>query len=392
MFGNSGEYKPRFNVSVRRLNPNDMYPPDSKEIPVLRSTPLQKNTEFMPRMTATVRKIYGPEKQPPVEEINFESQPIEVARMEEPLRYEGPREIPPDEEVYIPPPVEDDIPRILREWDDRYGRYRDIDYIYDPQGWKNEYSQDDPFFNYNPGNVNRTDKKIKLNDEEIYDGDLNSNNQKHGFGTQITPSGLKQGYWQNDQFTGWNCEAQRGNNVVRTGRFENGIMEGKGEWDNTVTNFKGEFKDDYKYYGTETNPKSKYLGYFEDNKRHGKGKIQYDTENKGKFDYEYEGDFERGNSTGQGKINWANGNEYEGEVLKGKMDGRGICRYSNGRIYDGEFKNGQKHGKGRYTLQDGRVFEGTFVNGREDGQGTTTFPDGHTFTGIYKNGTLQGEA
>lgn len=384
MYRSQNEYQPRMTCSVRRIGEQNPQPV------VFRSqAPIVKNTDYMPRMTARVRKLFGPSKPP---------EPIEIPVVVE---------VPEDERVEYRAPPPDDIPRILKEWDDRYGKFRDhdVDLLYDPKGWQKEEIQgDEPFYNYNPGNTHPTGKRVKLSPEEIYDGDLNDEGEKHGFGTLITPEGLKQGYWQHNQFTGWNCNAPRNSGIVRYGRFNKGIQEGIGYSDEPKTIFHGDFENNEKKYGTEEyKPESgkvqKYVGYFRNNRKDGKGRVELNTQNQrnGMYDYIYDGEFKNGDSTGKGIIEWNNNtgkDVYDGDVVKGKMDGTGKIIYSNGREYEGEFKNGKKHGHGVYKLQpdeknpEERVFEGTFVNGREHGEGVTTFKDGHQFRGYYINGKL----
>ncbi|MCQ2821093.1 MAG: hypothetical protein MJ252_27860 [archaeon] len=355
--------------------------------------------EQIPRLKATIRKIQEP-VQPIVYEQKYDYNDV---NREEPKdeefqpRYEEPNERlrsfkrsiprnapePKDEEVQ-----EIDLDKILREWNERNGYYDPIDNEYDPNGWKNVYQPNEEFFNYDPGMTKPTQRCL-LSPNEIYEGDLNSAGQKHGNGTLITPEGLRKGTWRDGEFSGWNIESQRGNHVVRQGKFENGIMTDKGTMRDARKNFEGDFRDDQKYYGTETDNRSKYVGSFKDNLKDGKGVIEYDTNGNNQYDYKYEGEFQNGASTGQGTITWATGDVYTGEVKKGRMDGKGVCKYGNGRTYEGDFLNGKKHGHGKYTFPDGRVFEGEFNNGREYGEGITTFPDGKVFKGYYEKGKLR---
>lgn len=379
------DYKPNEEIPKLRGEPVILSQPYQEPERLRAQQPPKQNEYDFNKIHATVKRI---QKEPNIYSSSmneipvFQPQPEQVPLDEKPLF----KEIPEDEQQ----PVAPDLDQILRDWDNQYGPYEPIPNIYDPNGWRQEYDPNNEFFNWDKGNTNYTQRTL-LNPNEIYEGEMNPNGEKHGFGTSITTQGLKQGTWKNGQFSGWNVESQRGNGVLRYGRFENGVMNGKGTIKDPRKEFVGDIENDFKIKGTEIDnkAKSRYVGEFRNNLREGKGVYECATSAGSTYDYKYEGEFLQGKSTGKGQITWGNGDFYEGDVVQGKMDGKGICKYNNGRVYEGEFRNGKKEGHGKYTLQDGKVFEGNFVNGKEDGEGIMTFPDGRVFKGLYQSGKLK---
>ncbi|XP_026260002.1 radial spoke head 10 homolog B [Urocitellus parryii] len=110
-----------------------------------------------------------------------------------------------------------------------------------------------------------------------------------------------------------------------------------------------------------------YEGQWEDNMRHGEGKMRWLTTNE-----EYTGSWERGVQNGFGTHTWflkriPNSqyplrNEYIGEFVNGCRHGHGKFYYASGAMYAGEWVSNKKHGMGRLTFKNGRVYEGPFFN------------------------------
>ena len=205
------------------------------------------------------------------------------------------------------------------------------------------YPADDPFFHYEETglvhshmiiyNENETD----INKIKIYKGDLNVKAERQGFGKLITPYYELVGMWENNIFSGWGRQS-RCNGEVYEGRFENGLINGKGIFlDKKLNKYMGEFKDMKKWgKGKLITKKFIYEGDFNNDKIEGNGKIKFL-----KSGIEYEGTFLNDSIEGSGKFKWINGDIYEGEVKEGKMHGTGIYKYRNGKIYKGLFEEGQ---------------------------------------------------
>jgi hypothetical protein len=127
----------------------------------------------------------------------------------------------------------------------------------------------------------------------------------------------------------------------------------------------------------------KYIGEFEEGKRHGQGIIYMPG---GRT---FEGEF-RQNAPIKGTYTHPNGQVYTGTWEFYERNGRGTLKYPDGRVYEGEFKSGLRNGKGVMTWPSGRRYEGEFVRGRRTGKGIMTYPDGHVYTGDFKDGERTG--
>ena len=232
------------------------------------------------------------------------------------------------------------------------------------QGWKKFYPPNDPFFSFQKGFVIPTGIKIRHpNDPEkvqVYEGDININNERHGFGRLTTTKSVFLGEWRNDRFTGWGRETRRSGKVLE-GKYIDGVVEGKG----ILRNSKG----------------NTYIGDFSNSKRHGKGTL--DTHK-----VHYEGEFKNDSLSGKGRITFKNeGHVYEGQFDNNEINGFGTFKWKNGDSYTGQMMNGKMHGKGTYRYKNGQVFEGTYANGIKQGKGKIYYlnPNGNQKSMVGKN-------
>ena len=243
--------------------------------------------------------------------------------------------------------------------------YDDFDF----EGWKKFYPEDDKFFNWKKGkNILKNQTKVynnnDLNNVQIYNGEINYDNQRHGEGKLTTTKYVRIGTWRNDKFTGWGRESRR-NGEYLEGKFVNGLVNGKG----ILVNNKGD----------------KYIGDFVDSRKHGKGELI-------SISVKYEGEFNNNKMDGKGKIKFLmEGHEYEGEFFNNQINGCGTFKWNNGDVYEGEMMNGKMHGMGRYKYNNGLVYEGRYSNGAKDGHGKLIYPDGKTYEGDFINGIPQGQ-
>jgi hypothetical protein len=204
------------------------------------------------------------------------------------------------------------------------------------------YRNDDPYFYYNKDEVFPNTLKIynqnDKNNLQIYQGDVNASGQRHGIGKCTTPYYVLIGQWKNDQFSGWGRES-RSNGDVFEGRYENGLLNGKGIFLNSKrVKYIGDFRNTRRWgKGELTTDKFLYQGDFYNNQLHGKGRIKFFRDG-----IEYKGSFNYDKIEGFGTFRWSNGDTYLGHVKNGKMDGYGIYRYSNGKEYKGFFNRGEK--------------------------------------------------
>ena len=213
---------------------------------------------------------------------------------------------------------------------------------FDPEGWKKFYPKNDPYFIIQDMEITHNQLKIynktDINNIKIYQGDLNILGQRHGMGKYTTPYFVLIGMWKDDKFCGWGRES-RCNGDVFEGRFENGLINGKGIFLNSK--------------------KNKYIGDFKNMRRWGKGKLATDK-------IIYEGDFYNNQIHGNGRIKFLHkGIEYIGSFKNSIIDGYGTFKWKNGDKYDGEVKNGKMHGVGRFTYNNGEFYQGIFNNGHK---------------------------
>lgn len=258
---------------------------------------------------------------------------------------------------------------------------RESKFPYDKLGWKKFYN-DGSLFEYNYGKV--FFKKILIYGEEaFYSGEINIDNQKHGFGVLIRCDGLKsEGYWQNDCFTGWGRVIDY-DGVIFQGCFIDGLLNGKGERIATKSDYTGDFKNGLRHgLGKEETDEHRYYGEYQNDKKQGKGKLIYK-----KIKDIYEGEFSENNITGYGVYTWANQDTFQGTFLTGKMHGSGVYRWPDGGEYYGDYVHNIKHGHGRFKWPSGKIFEGPFINGKPNGIGKLIVDDLITEV-LFKDGTM----
>ena len=201
------------------------------------------------------------------------------------------------------------------------------------------YKRNDPFFIYNYGKVFSNQiriEKTSLQDLSLYQGEMNIENQKHGFGKLFTKDYTFIGTWRKNNFTGWGRKINNNGDYIEA-KFINGLANGKG----IIVN----------------KNRSKYIGEFLNSIRCGKGELIT------KKIY-YKGDFWNNMMHGYGNISFLiEGHKYEGQFKNNNIEGWGAFFWKNGDRYEGQVKDGKIHGKGKYYYKNGNVFEGVFVNG-----------------------------
>ena len=223
----------------------------------------------------------------------------------------------------------------------RNGKPRSVD-DFDPNKYAMFYSKDDPYFYIDKNGIIPNNIKVynegDQNNLQIYQGDFNASGQRHGIGKCTTPYYILIGMWKNDKFSGWGRES-RSNGDVFEGRYENGLLNGKGIFLNSKrVKYIGDFRNTRRWgKGELTTDKFLYQGDFYNNQLHGKGRIKFFRDG-----IEYKGSFNYDKIEGFGTFRWSNGDTYLGHVKNGKMDGYGIYRYSNGKEYKGFFNRGEK--------------------------------------------------
>ena len=110
-------------------------------------------------------------------------------------------------------------------------------------------------------------------------------------------------------------------------------------------------------------------------------------------DYNYSGNFSKGEKKGQGKlIDFVKNCEYEGEFRNNMKNGYGVEKYRDGSIYKGEFKDDMKHGKGILLLQGNGDYgcEGEFKNDKICGKGKFKWNEKKEYIGDWDNNEICG--
>ena len=239
------------------------------------------------------------------------------------------------------PHLKEKISEILRTFDTN-GIPRNSD-DFNHKNFSKFYSKQDPFFKYdNTGLIHNyiiiyNENQEDLSQMEIYEGDLNQKGQRHGLGKLVTQYYELKGLWKNDMFSGWGRQS-RCNGEIYEGRFENGLLNGKGIFLDKKSN--------------------KYVGEFKNMKKWGKGKLISDK-------IIYEGDFINNKKEGKGRIKFLESNViYEGTFINDNIEGYGIFKYTNGNIYEGEVKNWKMNGNGAYKYRNGKILKGRFVDNK----------------------------
>jgi len=256
------------------------------------------------------------------------------------------------------------------------------------EGWKLFYPSNEKFFLWDKGKTIKNQFIVKNPDDdekiEIYEGEINNMNEKHGFGVLTTPKYVRKGTWRDDEFTGW-CRESRINGDIYEGKFIDGAIFGKGINKTHKGNlYVGDFVESKREGKGELKTKRiHYEGEFKYDKFDGKGKLEYLEQG-----YTYEGEFKNNEINGMGIFKWNNGDIYEGEMTNGKMNGYGKYTYSNGQVYEGNYVNGYKHGLGKLYYPNNVIYEGEFKNGKPRGEGIM-YLDGKKINVIYKDGKFK---
>ncbi|XP_037355418.1 MORN repeat-containing protein 1 [Talpa occidentalis] len=143
-------------------------------------------------------------------------------------------------------------------------------------------------------------------------------------------------------------------------------------------------RDGYGAY-TYRNAFFRYEGEWKEGKKHGRGKLLF------KDGGYYEGEFLRGEITGEGRRHWAaSGDTYSGQFVLGEPQGRGVVTYGAGGRYEGELSHGIREGQGCLVDPAGQVYRGSFHNNRRHGHGSMAFRNGDAFAGEWVRDQRQG--
>lgn len=148
------------------------------------------------------------------------------------------------------------------------------------------------------------------------------------------------------------------NNELKQGRWDAGKFVSATKWvlpSGSV--YKGEIVDE-KRHGKGVMQFTNggiYEGNFNKNKRQGKGKMVY-----GNLDV-YEGDWSGDNREGNGVMKWLNGDSYSGQWIKNNREGVGVFIAEEGKeYYEGDWLTDKRQGKAKYKLNGSDTLNGYF--------------------------------
>lgn len=169
--------------------------------------------------------------------------------------------------------------------------------------------------------------------------------------------------------------------------------------------YDGEYVEGYRCgRGTYTFAKNgdKYVGSYEQNRKHGIGRMHYSssTGEEGEGEGEaaavrggsYHGIFTSGNRSDEGTFTYANGDVYCGQWKDGKKEGKGTYTYAKDKSFlKGDWVKG-KMTCGRWILPNGTYYAGHFRYNKPYGQGVWVFRNGNQLNGKYEQLTEEAEA
>merc|ERR1712232_244246 len=89
----------------------------------------------------------------------------------------------------------------------------------------------------------------------------------------------------------------------------------------------------------------------------------------------YDGQFEYGKLSGQGKMVWNTGQgmqTYEGSYSEDLKHGPGTMVWADGRVYDGQWVKGQRYGRGLFINAKGQKQVGNWIADKFEGNDDST--------------------
>lgn len=119
----------------------------------------------------------------------------------------------------------------------------------------------------------------------------------------------------------------------------------------------------------------------------GNGRVEWDN---GDI---FEGTLVGGKSEGTGTMTWKkSGNRYIGQWQDDVQHGNGVMIFSGGSRYEGEYVNGRMTGLGKYFYgESGDRYEGHLLDGKPNGNGTYLWKSGERYEGGWQMGVRHGK-
>ena len=244
----------------------------------------------------------------------------------------------------------------------------------------------------------------------VYTGEW-ENNRKDGQGTMTYTDGtVKSGTWSKDEYQEPKPqETQKPEETPKPQETQKPEETQKPQEETYVTDrpyslgvhkgtYTGEWKDGVPHgEGYFTTGETWHKGTFKNGKREGYGEFLNE-----KAAIHYVGDFKDNSFEGYG-VRDAYGYHYEGDFVKGQPSGQGVATYDDGTKYEGGWKNGAYSGEGTLYKADGTVNKsGTWKSGELVSAAATSvtnepftmvtskFSVSGVYTGGWKDGKPEG--
>jgi hypothetical protein len=202
--------------------------------------------------------------------------------------------------------------------------------------------------------------------------------------------------------------------------FESGAFSGLGElkWRNGVIYRGNFFNGSEEGTGVKTWPDGqRYAGEWRQGRKNGFGTLFF-AKTDGSKRRLHSGHFVDDSRSGNGTLEWQNGNFYKGEFKDGNRHGLGLETDSDGK-YQGQWANDVRNGYGRFDFNendeykslayignyednvrsghgafywlDRDMYEGQYENGVREGHGVYYWPSGNRYEGQFENNAFNGE-
>ena len=105
----------------------------------------------------------------------------------------------------------------------------------------------------------------------------------------------------------------------------------------------------------------------------------------------YEGKWYHGNKIGEGKYYYKDGSVYEGNFFEDRRHGKGTMNFANGDVYKGDWRYNVIAGCGELVNKNGDVYVGFFEAGKPCGFGRMQYSDKSSFMCNWRNGLPNGD-
>lgn len=234
-------------------------------------------------------------------------------------------------------------------------------------------------------------QQLFINHLQEYKGGTHSGGSFLGEGQAITKvddiTMVFNGTFENDMFV--KGEVSFSNGLLIDGFFKHNCAYGQCKIVHPDrSRYIGEVKYDLKHgFGIyELIDGSSYEGYFSGDVPNGEGKLVNKQEG-----VTYKGTFFLNKRHGKGRLEWENGDFYSGQWVNDLMHGEGTFHKNGCYIYKGDYVKGIREGTGNEkNLVEGWSYNGQWKDGFFEGKGVFTDPSDCKYIGEFRKGLKKG--